>query len=110
MLLQFPLDPSADVIEIIADTVYANSSTLDGRRFALDFVSKRKLDVQGRISGGVSRWGSAGGSATAGGMGSFGTGVKQIAPKMSVKTTSGSGVVGAGEGFKVVKKGGKKRT
>jgi PERQ amino acid-rich with GYF domain-containing protein len=48
MLLQFPLDAGADMIELIADTVYAYSSTLDGRRFAHDFVSKRKLDVQGR--------------------------------------------------------------
>lgn len=51
MLLSFPLDPSADVIEIIAESVYASSSTLDGRRFAADFVAKRKMDAgQGQIS------------------------------------------------------------
>ncbi len=48
MLLSFPLDPSPDVVEIIAESVYANSGTLDGRRFAQDFVAKRKMDAQGR--------------------------------------------------------------
>lgn len=102
MLLQFPLDPSSDVIEIIADTVNANSGTLDGRRFALDFVSKRKLDVQGRGA-------DAGG---AGGMASFGAGVKQSVVKTGGKTGVSGSVPGAGtagEAFKVVKKGGKKR-
>jgi PERQ amino acid-rich with GYF domain-containing protein len=45
MLLSFPLDPSPTVIEIISDSVYANSSTLDGRRFAAEFCQKRKLDA-----------------------------------------------------------------
>ncbi|CDR98951.1 hypothetical protein [Sporisorium scitamineum] len=119
MLLQFPLDPSADVIEIIADTVYANSSTLDGRRFANDFVSKRKLDVQGRTgsvsggSGGVSRWG--GNAAGAGGMGNFGVGAKAAAPSTAVKVGTGAAgqrpVGSSDSGFKVVKgKGAKKRT
>lgn len=115
MLLQFPLDPSADVIEIIADTVYANSSTLDGRRFANDFVTKRKMDVQGRTSAGAgaSRWGAAAGTAGTGGMGSFGAGVgvKPAASKPSVP--GGASAVpgmGADTGFKVVKgKGTKKR-
>lgn len=48
MLLSFPLDASADVLEIISDSVYANSSTLDGRRFANDYASRRKLDVAAR--------------------------------------------------------------
>ncbi|KAI5476636.1 GYF domain containing protein [Pseudohyphozyma bogoriensis] len=48
MLLSFPLEASADVLEIISDSVYANSSTLDGRRFANDFSSRRKLDVAAR--------------------------------------------------------------
>ncbi|GAA5860414.1 hypothetical protein JCM3774_000411 [Rhodotorula dairenensis] len=45
MLLSFPLDASADVLEIISDSVYANSSTLDGRRFANDFATRRRNDV-----------------------------------------------------------------
>ena len=31
--------------DIIAEAVYANSSTLDGRRFAADFISRRKADA-----------------------------------------------------------------
>ncbi|KAE8269865.1 hypothetical protein A4X09_0g2464 [Tilletia walkeri] len=71
MLLSFPLDPSPDVIEIIAESVYANSSTLDGRRFAADFVAKRKLDAQGRFANGQNPGhgfgGYDGGSGSAGG-------------------------------------------
>lgn len=48
MLLSFPLEASADVLEIISDSVYANSSTLDGRRFANDYAARRKLDVAAR--------------------------------------------------------------
>lgn len=32
-------------MEIISDAVYANSSTLDGRRFAEQFALKRKADA-----------------------------------------------------------------
>ena len=46
MLLSFPPDPSPDVLDLVADTVYANSSTIDGRRFAEDFFARRKLDAQ----------------------------------------------------------------
>lgn len=48
MLLSFPLDPDASTIEIISDTIYSNSTTLDGRRFASEFVSKRKADANTR--------------------------------------------------------------
>lgn len=93
MLLQFPLDPSADVIEIIAETVYANSSTLDGRRFASDFVSKRKMDVQGRT-------GRLGGQGM--GSGGLGMGAKKV-PVMGEAKAKPPGVVGSDAGFKVVK-------
>lgn len=45
MLLSFPLDPPPSVVEIISDSVYASSATLDGRRFASEFVAKRKVDA-----------------------------------------------------------------
>ncbi|KAF8973854.1 hypothetical protein BDZ97DRAFT_1777173 [Flammula alnicola] len=48
MLLSFPLDPDASTIEIISDTIYSNSTTLDGRRFASEFVSKRKADARSK--------------------------------------------------------------
>jgi PERQ amino acid-rich with GYF domain-containing protein len=47
MLLTFPLDPDPSTVEIISDLIYANSTTLDGRRFAAEFVSKRKADSKG---------------------------------------------------------------
>jgi PERQ amino acid-rich with GYF domain-containing protein len=53
MLLSFPLDPPPSVIEIISDSVYANSGTLDGRRFASEFVAKRKADAALAKSGDV---------------------------------------------------------
>ncbi|KAF9229531.1 hypothetical protein BS17DRAFT_743706 [Gyrodon lividus] len=48
MLLSFPLDPDPSTIEIISDLIYANSTTLDGRRFASEYVSKRKVDAAAR--------------------------------------------------------------
>lgn len=35
--------------EIISDSVYANSQTLDGRRFADEFVRRRKLADKGVV-------------------------------------------------------------
>lgn len=51
MLLTFPLNPDPIVMEIISDSVYANSSTLDGRRFAQEFVAKRKADAKAQKAG-----------------------------------------------------------
>ncbi|CAG8442729.1 1823_t:CDS:10 [Diversispora eburnea] len=47
MLLSFPLDPPPATIEIIQDSIYANSPTLDGRRFADEFIKRRKADANG---------------------------------------------------------------
>lgn len=104
MLLSFPLDPSPDVIEIIAESVYANSSTLDGRRFAADFVAKRKLDASGRgapsgaalIGGGIGRGNPSG----------FGSNSQRSASE--VLKSSNSAKADSGFGFKVVNKKGKK--
>ncbi|CAA7259986.1 unnamed protein product [Cyclocybe aegerita] len=51
MLLSFPLDPDSLTLEIISDTIYSNSTTLDGRRFASEFVAKRKADAALRAKG-----------------------------------------------------------
>ncbi|KAF8446148.1 hypothetical protein L210DRAFT_840512 [Boletus edulis BED1] len=48
MLLSFPLDPDQSTIEIISDLIYANSTTLDGRRFASEYVNRRKVDAASR--------------------------------------------------------------
>ena len=47
MLLTFPLDPDPSTVEVISDLIYSNSTTMDGRRFAAEFVSKRKADAKG---------------------------------------------------------------
>lgn len=54
MLLSFPLDPDQATVELISDLIYANSTTLDGRRFAAEFVSKRKADATAKPKGNAS--------------------------------------------------------
>lgn len=51
MLLSFPLDVDSVTMEIISESIYASSTTLDGRRFAQEFVSKRKADAASKKSG-----------------------------------------------------------
>lgn len=46
MLLSFPVDNSCS--EIIQDIIYANSTSMDGRRFASDFITRRKADMDGK--------------------------------------------------------------
>ncbi|KAK9479179.1 hypothetical protein V1514DRAFT_351505 [Lipomyces japonicus] len=41
MLLSLPVG-SPETVEIISETIYANSDILDGRRFAEDFIKRRK--------------------------------------------------------------------
>lgn len=48
MLLSFPLDPDKATVELISETVYGASTTLDGRRFATEFIAKRKVDAATR--------------------------------------------------------------
>ncbi|KAF7306543.1 GYF domain-containing protein [Mycena indigotica] len=55
MLLSFSLDPDASTVELISDLIYANSTTLDGRRFASEFVSKRKADALSRPKAGTTK-------------------------------------------------------
>ncbi|EAL20161.1 hypothetical protein CNBF2380 [Cryptococcus deneoformans B-3501A] len=90
VLLSFPIDPPAasraDQMEIISDSVYANSSTLDGRRFAQEFMAKRKADA-------ARPGGAAGG--------------KKISSLADVVKTQPKQTTDAG--FKVVKAKGKKK-
>jgi PERQ amino acid-rich with GYF domain-containing protein len=51
MLLSFPMEPDPSTIEIISDLIYANSTTLDGRRFASEFVNRRKVDAESQPKG-----------------------------------------------------------
>ena len=43
-LLLLPAEP-----DIISDSIYANSQTLDGRRFAEEFVKRRKMADRGVV-------------------------------------------------------------
>ncbi|WVF65563.1 hypothetical protein IAT40_000292 [Kwoniella sp. CBS 6097] len=96
VLLSFPIDiPAsnrAETLEIISDSVYANSSTLDGRRFAQEFYTKRKADAARPAS-------SAGAKG----------GVSKIASLADVVKTQPT-KKGDDFGFKVVKGKGKKKT
>ncbi|KAL0084606.1 hypothetical protein F4703DRAFT_1855217 [Phycomyces blakesleeanus] len=47
MLLSFPLVPSP--FEIIKEIIYANSTSMDGRRFAETFIKYRKADMDGQL-------------------------------------------------------------
>ncbi|KAK3844160.1 MAG: hypothetical protein J3R72DRAFT_473419 [Linnemannia gamsii] len=45
MLLSFPLNPDSLTVEIIQDSIYANSQSLNGRQFADEFIKRRKADA-----------------------------------------------------------------
>ncbi|KAH9964550.1 hypothetical protein BC827DRAFT_940967 [Russula dissimulans] len=51
MLLSFPLDGDATTVEIISELIYDNSTTLDGRRFAQEFITRRRADASKKPSG-----------------------------------------------------------
>ncbi|KAL1407608.1 kinesin-like protein [Vanrija albida] len=89
MLLQFPVDgpasARAESQEIIAEMVYAASSTLDGRHFAQEFFTRRKADA--------TRSAAAAGAARP---------VQKIASLADVVKTQPKPVA-ADAGFKVVK-------
>jgi PERQ amino acid-rich with GYF domain-containing protein len=67
MLCEFPGEPG-----VIADSVYANSQLMDGRRFADEFLRRKKLAEKGIVenaSAGSTGFSTAGasGSTSAGG-------------------------------------------
>lgn len=45
------MDPDPSTVELISELIYANSTTLDGRRFASEFISRRKVDAASRPKG-----------------------------------------------------------
>lgn len=104
MLLSFPIDPDLSTVEIISDLIYANSTTLDGRRFAAEFTSKRKADALTHHPGLSSRT-----IATAKAAPAISTTIADVV-KSQPKATGSSGSGGEWGGFKVVnkkKKGGR---
>ena len=53
MLLSFPLPIDKSTRELISDSVYASSRTLDGRHFADAFADKRQADAKAIKAGKV---------------------------------------------------------
>lgn len=95
MLLAFPVDPPSATVEIIQDMIYAYSPSLDGRRFADEFVKRRKADALGIPNGSAAI--STGFTEVArSGVATAGTFPKVIAPEDSAS-------------FKIVTKKGKKK-
>jgi PERQ amino acid-rich with GYF domain-containing protein len=96
--MMLPLDAS-----LIADAVYASSTTMDGNRFGTEYVRRKKLAEKGVVE--KQSTGEAGKTAGAGG------GWSEVA-KRSGSTQSKDADAGAiqGAGFKVVpsRKKGKK--
>lgn len=74
-LLQLPPEP-----EIISDSVYSASQTLDGRRFAEEFIRRRKLADRGVVPD-TSAGGSNGFSAGTAGENKSGGGWSEVAKK-----------------------------
>jgi len=109
MLLDFPIEPDASTMEIISDSVYANSSVLDGRRFATEFVSRRKADIVRARNGSANGVGN-GSSASGGSMGAPGSGWGKAASIASIADVVKAQPKPAEKewGYKVVKKKGKK--
>lgn len=91
--------------EIISDSVYANSQTLDGRRFAEEFVRRRKLADKGVVDPAVLGAGGNGFGSTSDSKASSG-GWSEVAKKGPVSTAKDD----SNTAFKVVaaKKKGKR--
>ena len=83
MLLTFPLNPDPMTVEIISESIYANSKSLNGRQFADEFIKRRKADAYPNGAPASMNVGTAGASS--------------------------SGAGGADSSFKVVSKKGKKK-
>jgi len=67
MLLTFPMNPDPMTVEIIQDSIYANSQSLDGRRFADEFIKRRKADAYPHGSAPSSSSSAMASTASAGG-------------------------------------------
>jgi len=106
MLLTFPINPpasqKAETLQIISESVYENSSTLDGRRFAQEFFDRRKNDALNRVNGTNGKIGTPNGV----GNGSVRVGRTSLADVVKTLPKSSSS---ADLGFKVVKAKGKKK-
>ena len=100
-------------LDIISEAIYASSQTLDGRRFADEFVKRRKLADRGIIPDASAHSGGFSSPSHANeGKGSGNGGWSEVAKKGSQSVGGSNGGVSEGSGqFRVVagkKKGGKR--
>lgn len=105
-LLILPLDSG-----IIADSVYASSTTMDGRHFGEEFVRRKKLADRGVVEKSTSQDTTKNGSNGNGGWNEVAKKGGNAAPKEDAAAADGSNAAGSSSQFKVVpgrKKGGKK--
>jgi hypothetical protein len=51
MLLSFPLD--AGSAEIMEDVIYANSESMNGKRFTEEFMKLRRADIAGKLDSAI---------------------------------------------------------
>ncbi|KAF9960142.1 hypothetical protein BGZ72_007829 [Mortierella alpina] len=88
MLLTFPLNPDPSTVEIIQDSIYANSQSLNGRQFADEFIKRRKADAY--PNGGAPAFASASsaGSLAASGNGASDSSFKVVSKKGKKKGTA----------------------
>ncbi|KAF9205718.1 hypothetical protein BGZ49_003653 [Haplosporangium sp. Z 27] len=84
MLLTFPLNPDPMTVEIISESIYANSKSLNGRQFADEFIKRRKADA-------------------------YPNGAPASLNIGNTTSSSGAGAGGSDSSFKVVSKKGKKK-
>lgn len=101
-LLAFPAQA-----DIIADAVYANSKTMDGRHFATEFIRRKKLAEKGVVE----KSSQPANSPSADNPASSAGGWNEVAKKTSHKEPSANdATIMQGAGFKVVpgRKKGKK--
>ncbi|KAF9580055.1 hypothetical protein BGW38_003450, partial [Lunasporangiospora selenospora] len=105
MLLSFPLNPDPMTVEIIQDSIYANSQSLDGRRFADEFVKRRKVDAQANHYSFGGAYGIGGGASSS----SLLSSSSSLAVGVGAGAGTSGSVVGSDSSFKVVSKKNKKK-
>ena len=88
MLLTFPLNPDPSTVEIIQDSIYANSQSLNGRQFADEFIKRRKADAYPNGGAPASVSGTSTGNLASSGSGASDSSFKVVSKKGKKKGTA----------------------
>ncbi|KAG9326640.1 hypothetical protein KVV02_006151 [Mortierella alpina] len=88
MLLTFPLNPDPSTVEIIQDSIYANSQSLNGRQFADEFIKRRKADAYPNGGAPTSASASSTGNLASSGSGASDSSFKVVSKKGKKKGTA----------------------